>query len=57
VFLIVLGELSDWQPVSPVSLHVINVQPEKLFQLLIDLLHQTICLGMIGHAEGCLHTE
>jgi hypothetical protein len=49
VLTVVVSELCDGQPVSPVHLHVVKVQTEVLFQFLIDSLGLSICHECLGH--------
>ncbi len=45
----VMGNLSKWEPITPVGLSVIDEDLQVLFDLLVDSLRLTISLWV----EGC----
>ena len=47
--LVVVGELSKRQPLSPVILVVVDEDAQVLLNLLVDALCLSISLGVVGH--------
>ena len=52
VHMVVVLELRQGEQLCPVILSFIDKQPQVLFQFLVDLLHLSICLGVIGSGQG-----
>ena len=48
VYVIVVLELCQWKQFIPVVLLLVDKEAEVLFQLLVDLLHLSITLRMVG---------
>jgi hypothetical protein len=51
---VVVGEFGSGQPIGPIVLHEVGVEPEILFQFLIGAFGLTIGLWMIGSRKGRL---
>ncbi len=47
---IIVGELSEREPITPVGLLVVNENPEVLFDLLVNMLSLSICLRVECHS-------
>ncbi len=46
---VVVGELSEWKPVAPVGLLIIDEDPKVFFDFLVDTLCLAICLWVECH--------
>ena len=57
VYVIVVLELCQWKQFIPVILPLIDKEVEILFQLLVDPLHLSITLWMVGHSGSQLYAE
>ena len=55
VDMVVVGKLSDREPVDPVILVLIDEHLEEGLEVLVDLLHLAIGLWMICCRWGCLY--
>ena len=57
VYVVVVLELCQWKQFIPVVLPLIDKEAEILLQLLVDLLHLSITLWMVGHSGSQLYAE
>ena len=54
---VVVGELRQWQPLSPVVLMVVDEDPEILLDLLVDPLSLSISLRVVCRGEVSLNVQ
>ena len=55
--MVIVGELSYWDPFCPVVLVVINEDPQESFDFLIYAFSLPVCLGMMSGGGGSFDSQ
>src|SRR6266550_2345514 len=54
---VVMAELSNWQPIYPIVLFLVDIHAEVFFQFLIYSFRLSVHLGMIGRRRVCFDPD